>query len=290
MHTEVAPSSLGSAPEDEGYLMRAAVPKTTIPKRPRRDIITYIVESGDNVSIIAEKFEISPETIVWANGELADDPDMLYVGQQLLILPVSGVYHTVKKGDTLESIAKAYKVDVAAITGYQFNQLREPYQLTEGQNLIVPGGQKPPPPPKVVRIYSGPIPADAAKGTGHFGWPASGPITQKYWSHHRAVDIGAAQGSTVVAADSGFVVYAGWNNQGYGNLVVIDHRNGYQTLYAHLDSVLIQVGQSIAKGQKIGLVGATGRTRSLYGPGPGVHLHFEIRLNGVQVNPFTYLH
>lgn len=255
--------------------------KAAAPKARRREIITYVVRSGDTVWDIAEKFGISPDTILWANGRLEDNPDMLAVGQELIILPVSGVYHTVEKGDTLESIAKKYKVDVSAITSYPLNKLRPPYELQVGQSLIVPGGRKPYI-PRVVRAYSGPVPENAAKGTGSFGWPVSGRITQKYWDRHRALDIGASKGSPVYAADSGYVVYAGWSEAGYGYMVIIDHGNGFRTLYAHLSWYFPDTGQSVAKGELIGKVGSTGKST-------GPHLHFEIIKNGVKRNPFGFL-
>jgi len=249
---------------------------------PRRDeIIIYVARSGDTVWGIAERFGISPETILWANEKLEDNPDLLAIGQELIILPVSGVYHTVEPGETLESIAKKYKVDVSAITEYPLNRLRPPHELQVGQKLIVPGGRKPYI-PRVVHAYRGPIPENAAQGTGSFGWPVSGVITQKYWDRHRAIDIGAPKGTPVYAADSGFVTYAGWNDAGYGYMLIIDHRNGFQTLYAHLSWYYPEVGDSVAKGELIGRVGSTGRST-------GPHLHFEIIKNGVKRNPLGFL-
>lgn len=257
---------------------------TTISERPRERVITYTVQPGDTVFDIAARFGITPETIMWSNPELEENPDWLPVGMEVVILPVSGVYHTVKEGDTIEKLAKKYKVDPSAITGYPLNHLEgPPYELKPGQKLIIPGGQKPYR-PKIVRHYTGPIPAGAARGTGVFSWPIDGAlyITQYYWKLHRAIDIGVPEGTPVYAADSGFVVYAGWNDQGYGKLVIIDHRNGFMTYYAHLSVVKVQVGMSVYKGQIIGLSGSTGRST-------GPHLHFEIRLNGIPRNPLGFL-
>lgn len=248
---------------------------------PRREIITYTVQTGDTLYSIAEKFGISADTIMWASGRLEDHPDLLKIGQVLTILPIDGVYHTVVQGDTLESIAQQYKVDTSAIIKCEYNNLESPYNLGLGQKLIVPGGKKPYT-PRVVHAYSDPIPEGAAKGTGSFAWPTSGTITQKFWAYHKAIDIGAPTGTAVVAADSGYVVTAGWSEYGYGKYVVIDHGNGFQTLYAHLHTILVEVGQSVGKGERIGSIGATGRAT-------GPHLHFEIRYNGVQRNPFGYL-
>ncbi len=268
-------------PLQPGFLVLAPVPHTTIPERPRLEIITYTVQSGDSVFVIAQRFGISPQTIMWANGKLEDNPDLLRIGQELLILPTSGVYHVVAQGDTLESIAKKYKVDVAAITGYEVNHLQPPYELTEGQGLIVPGGEKPYV-PKFVHRYTGPLPADAAIGSGHFVWPASGTITQRFWSHHRAIDIGGVKGSKVVAADSGFVSYAGWDDSGYGRMVLIDHGNGWTTLYAHLQIITVEFKQSVVRGQQIGTMGSTGNST-------GPHLHFEIWERNSKRNPALLL-
>jgi LysM repeat protein len=271
----------GTGGEEADVLVCAVVPHTTIPRRYRIDPITYTVEAGDNVSTIAEKFGVSVETILWANGNLEDNPDYLQVGDVLIILPVSGVYHTVAKGDTLESIAQKYKVRVEDITSYEGNYLQEPYTITVGQKLIVPGGRKPYQVRHVV-AWSGPIPQGAKRGTGVFGWPVSGYITQRYSEVHPAVDIGVPEGTPVKAADSGYVAVVGRSDTGYGRYVLIDHGNGFQTVYAHLSVIYVEVGQSVGKGQTIGLSGNTGKST-------GPHLHFEIKLNGVRRNPFIYL-
>jgi murein DD-endopeptidase MepM/ murein hydrolase activator NlpD len=268
---------------DGQVLVRAAVPHTIIPDRSRVELTHYVVRSGDTIFGIAAQFGLAPETIMWANGRFVEDnPDLLRVGQELIILPVDGVYHQVGSNDAVETIAAAYKVEPAAIIDYPLNELdaNDP-QIVPGQWLIVPGGTKPYIPRTVV-AYSGPIPKDASTGTGIFGWPAAGQITQGYWDRHRAIDIGAWKGAPVLAADSGYVVAAGWDDSGYGRVVVIDHGNGFQTLYAHLQVYYVEVGDSVAKGEQIGEVGSTGNSS-------GPHLHFELRQNDVQRNPFGFL-
>ncbi len=280
--SQLVAASGGASVNALGPLIRNAVPFTTIPERPRLDVETYVVQSGDSVFGIAEKFGLKPETIMWSNPALEANPDLLRVGDRVAVLPTNGVYHKIAAKDTLASIAKQYKVDVSAITGYAWNNLANDSQtIVAGSYLIVPGGQKPYV-PRQVAVYNGPIPAGARRGTGAFVMPAGGSITQKYWGGHRAVDIGSWIGNPVAASDSGFVVYAGWDKTGYGNLIIIDHGNGYSTYYAHLSKIFVRVGESVARGQRIGSVGNTGRST-------GPHLHFEVRLRGVQQNPFSYL-
>ncbi len=262
-------------------LVRGAVPHTIIPDRPRLEVIAYTVQAGDTLLGIAERFGLKADTIMWASARLEDHPDLLQIGQVLTILPVDGVYHTVKTGETLAGIAKKYKVGAEAIIQCEYNDLAEPYQLIPEQKLIVPGGEKPYV-PRVVHAYAGGVPVSAAQGTGLFAWPVSGQITQKFWDRHKAIDVGAPTGRAVLASDSGYVAEVGWSKYGYGNYIVIDHGNGFQTLYAHLSAIMVRAGQSVGKGVRIGSVGSTGKST-------GSHLHFEVRYKGAQRNPFGYL-
>jgi len=271
----------GIGGEQADVLLCAVVPHTTIPRRYRIDPITYTAEFGDNVSIIADKFGVSVETILWNNGNLEDNPDYLSLGDVLTILPVSGVYHPVAEGDTLESIAKEYEANLEDITAYEGNYLQEPYTITVGQKLIVPGGRKP---YKIRHViaWSGPVPEGAKRGTGVFGYPMSGWISQRYHEYHPAIDIAGPEGTPIRAADSGYVALVGRSDRGYGRYLLIDHGNGFQTLYGHFSVIFVKVGQSVGKGQTIGLCGSTGKST-------GPHVHFEIRLNGVKRNPCIYL-
>jgi murein DD-endopeptidase MepM/ murein hydrolase activator NlpD len=239
------------------------------------------VQPGDNVSTISQQFGVSVETILWNNGSLEDNPDYLDLGDVLTILPVSGVYHTVVEGDTLESIAEQYKAQVEDMISYEGNYMQEPYTVTVGHKVIVPGGRKPYKVRHVV-AWSGPIPEGAKRGTGIFGWPMTGWISQRYHEYHPAADIAGSEGTSIKAADSGYVAVVGRNDTGYGRYVLIDHGNGFQTLYAHLSVLFVEVGQSVGKGQTIGLCGSTGKST-------GPHVHFEIKLNGVRRNPLIYL-
>ncbi len=279
--TEELPLPAGAEAAGVTALVRAAVPLTLIPDRPRMEVMTHTVEAGDTLYDIAARYSIDAETVMWANN-MELNPDLLRLGQELTILPVNGVYHTVVAGDTLEGIAKKYKALVANIVGLELNglDLKNP-QIVPGQKLIVPGGSK----PQVVRqvqVYTGPVPAGAGRGTGRFVWPTSGSITTGFKPLHQAIDIGSWLGAPVKASDSGYVAVAGWSNVGYGNYVVIDHGNGFQTLYAHLNRYFVNAGDSVAQGTTIGLVGSTGNST-------GPHLHFELIQNGVHRNPFGFL-
>jgi murein DD-endopeptidase MepM/ murein hydrolase activator NlpD len=260
---------------------RLAQPHTIIPERPRLGIITYTVQAGDTVESMAGTFGLQPTSISWANPAIEDAPDLLRIGQVVTILPLDGAYHQVAEGDSLESIAEEYKVEPGAIATCEYNRLEAPaYPIQEGTWLVVPGGEKPYV-PKVVTTYTGSVP-EGARGTGRFQWPVLGRLTQGYWYGHRAIDIGAPTGSALLAADGGFVSFAGWTDVGYGYLVVIDHANGFATYYAHLSNIYVFEGQAIERGQVIGAVGSTG-----WSTGP--HLHFEVRYYGAQQNPRAYL-
>lgn len=265
--------------------------ETELPKRLRTWIVTYEVQSGDSVWKIAQKFDLNPKTVEWANG-LELNPDLLHVGQKLIIPPVDGVVHVVEPGETLTQIARKYKVKPEDIVGFEPNGLKSVDDpLPTNKVLIVPGGVKPFVAP-VVTAYSGPIPKSARHGTGSFVWPASGKITSLFnqivcsrllgCKPHKGIDIANVPGTPVVASDSGYVMFAGWDSNGYGKMVVINHGNGFVTLYAHLSAVLVRKGQSVAKGQRIGSIGNTGNVT-------GPHLHFELRQSGIQRNPIGFL-
>lgn len=279
----LAQQAIGGSPlQGSGVLLRAPVPFTEIPDRPRTDIITYTVQVEDTILGIGEKFGLNPNTIVWSNQELTDNPFLLEIGQQLVILPVDGVYHRVKEGDTVEKLASTYRVPVEVIVGYAQNGLAGADQpLAVDQMIVVPGGDatppEPPRPPAVRQTASSP-----ARGAS-FAWPTYGVLTQGYWlPAHPAIDLGAPTGTVTRASDDGVVAQAGWSNYGYGNFVVINHYDGYQTLYAHLNRIDVSSGEAVARGQQIGTVGSTGRST-------GPHLHFEVILNGRSYNPLSYL-
>lgn len=273
---------------------------TEFPFREPMDVIRYTVQRGDSVFGIAKKFSLKPETILWGSYDtLKDDPHSLRPGMELNILPVDGTYYQWSQGDDLEGVAESFGVETEAIIDWPANNLDPVDPIVEpGQWLIVPGGKRPLRQWLVPTIARGSAGVGKAYGpggcsgnysggivgTGGFIWPTSSHRLSgnDYWSGHLAIDIAAGQGARVGASDSGVVVFAGWATNGYGNMVMLDHGNGWQTLYAHLSSVLVGCGQNVYKGNRIGLAGSTGRST-------GAHLHFEVRFQGGYVNPWYVL-
>lgn len=283
------PLPMGGSPlQESGVLVRAPVPFTEIPDRPRAGVITYTVQLDDTVLGIAEQFKLNPNTILWANLEDLSKPFVMEVGQILLIPPVDGVLHTVKEGDTLAKIAKLYKVTPEVIVGYAPNQLASVDDaLTTGAVLVVPDGDRTPP----EQVAAAPAAPSGGGGSGTsapwrsvgFIWPTYGLLTQRFWlPAHPAIDIGASTGTPVAAADEGTVISAGWSPVGYGNMIMIRHPDGFATLYAHLSRIDVSYGDYVARGQRIGAVGSTGRST-------GPHLHFEVQTGGRSYNPLIYL-
>lgn len=258
---------------------------TDISQKPRDTIITYTVERGDTISTIADKFGISTNTIKWENSLSSDD---LSVGDQLRILPVTGVSYKVSSGDSIYSIAKKLNTDPQKIADFPFNNFSNPetFSLVEGQILIVPDGIKPSEQPyvKPQPNYIAQSPAQVDFSGGGFHWPLQGEITQGFSWYHTGVDIAGPVGTPIYAAKSGTVAEAscGWN-WGYGCHVLISHGGGWATMYAHMVSTpVVSVGEAVNAGQLIGNRGNTGRST-------GPHTHFEIRSPGGNVNPLSYL-
>ena len=256
------------------------------------EVITHVVEAGETISGIAEKYGLKSETIIWENN--LNPKATLKPGQTLRILPVDGVRHKVARGETIYSIGKKYGLEgseIQKIVDYPFNEFLddETFELAVGQYLMVPDGiklEKKKKKKKTTtyrRYVAAKTPdAGAVSATGSFVWPASGRITQGYKFYHRAIDIANRSGGPILAADAGTVIAAGWDSSGYGRKVMIDHGNGYITLYAHLSVIQVSVGQRVNRGNVVGQMGSTGRST-------GIHLHFEIIKNGIKLNPLTLL-
>ncbi|MCR4333634.1 MAG: peptidoglycan DD-metalloendopeptidase family protein [Patescibacteria group bacterium] len=241
-------------------------------------ISVYVVRSGDTLSEIAEMFDVSVNTIFWANN-LKSARDV-HPGDTLVILPVSGIERVIVKGDTLNSLAKKYNANANDIA--QFNGLDPTENLVIGSTIIIPGGEIATPAPRSTSSSSIREPYLGGSGpiqTGYYSNPMPGrPITQALHGWN-AVDFGAPRNTPIYAAADGTAIIARSNgawNGGYGNYVVITHGNGSQTLYSHMTRTAVSAGQSVYSGQVIGYVGATGLST-------GPHLHFEVR---GAANPF----
>jgi len=252
---------------------------TVVSVKSRYQIDDYMVKGGDTLATIAKRFDVSVDTIKWANNL---KNDTIKPGQVLKIPPITGVVHKVVSGETVYSIAKKYGVTAQNIVNYVWNDFadQETFALTAGQIIYVPDGVIKPTPVVntqfVASIQAG------AKGSSNFIWPTSGVITQYPIWYHMALDIANPSSPAILAADSGTVTYAGCINWGYGCHVIIDHGNGYQTLYAHLSRYDVKAGDSVGQGGQIGIMGSTGRST-------GTHLHFEIRSGGNLLNPLNFL-
>jgi len=282
VHAEGATSSENSEEDTPFMLLEHAKPevKHTF-KPPNLGMEKYVVVEGDTVSGIAKKFDLNQETIIWANAALQANSSILSIGQELWIPPLDGTVHTIASNDTLIDIARKYGVSVEDITECFYNPILEPRRLRPGTKILVPGASRAVHQPQRVS-FSGSRPDNAPVGTGELAWPVKGYLTQDFHPGHYAIDIGAWKGKPIAAADDGFVIRAGWNNSGYGFMVIIDHGNGMKTLYAHLDDFRIEAGEAVTKGQVIGTMGNSGNTT-------GSHLHFEVIVDGVRQNPFDYL-
>jgi len=291
-----------------GGVPRLAQERTIIPSRPRQEITKYTVLEGDTIFGIAEKFGLKPETILWGNYyTLLDNPHSLKAGQELNILPVDGTYHEWQQGEGLNGVAKYYGVTPEDIINYPPNELdaasigdfANPI-IDPGKWLIVPNGRREfvswsaplgvtRENPATARVLGdgacGPI-SGGAVGYGSFIWPANKHYLSGFdyspSTNHWGIDISGNEGEGVYATDAGVVVYAGWNNYGYGNMIMVDHGNGFQSLYAHMSAFNVGCGQSVGQGDVIGAIGTTGRSS-------GPHLHFEIRAISSFVNPWDVL-
>ena len=279
------PLVAASSESGSGAVVSAAItPITIISDKPRDKVIDYEVKDGDTVSEVAKEYAVTEDTIIWEND--LTSKSVLKPGQVIRILPVSGVEHKVVSGDTVFTVAKKYQANSQAIVDFPFNNIGEEFALTTGDTLIVPDGAPPAKAKPALTQYlassqvNGPV---ADLGTAQFIWPASGDLAQYFSWYHPALDISNLAGGQIRASDSGTVTVAGWlDSSGYGNRVIIDHGNGYTTLYAHMSSTYVSAGQKVAKGEVLGVMGSTGRST-------GVHVHLEIRKNGVAQNPLAIL-
>jgi hypothetical protein len=286
---------------------RAADYHTNLPAKPREDIIEYQVVAGDTIFGIAEKFGLQPEWVLWSNKHiLGDNPAFIKPGLTLLIPPFQGVVHQWVAGiDGLNGVAKGTNSNVDDILDWPWNHLDRNTigdyampNIPDGKLIFIPHGtgQFTDWLPTFTRanpaaastmgpgycglVYDGPI------GNGTFIWPTTETYLSGYdyspSTNHLGIDIAGSIGNPVYSVDDGVVVYSGWSNLGYGNLIVVDHGNGWQSVYAHLNQVRLHCGEYAFQGDPVGDLGTTGNST-------GPHLHFELRNGSIKVNPWDYL-
>ena len=304
----IAPLTLdANTLEYSGFgIPRLALLHTDRPADPRSGMEEYTILAGDTIFGIAEKFGLQPQTILWSNRHiLGDDPHNIYPGVTILIPPIDGAVYQWNTGDGLNGVSKFYNVTPDVIIDWPANQLSRATlgdlampNIEAGTLLFIPGGKGAF--TDWLPMYTREEPAKSsisgsACGVITYGYIGSGTFVWPTVSHelsgfdyspetnHKAIDIGGALGSPVYAVDAGVVVYSNWNEMGYGNLIVIDHGNGWQSVYAHLDNYVKFCGENVEQGEQIGMLGSTGNST-------GPHLHFELRnLQHGAVNPWDFL-
>jgi len=278
---EYVMSSTGA--DDNGTFI--AEPYDSVQPSPstRTGIETYLVQEGDTLSGIAERFGLNISTILWANG--LTERSILKPNMSLTILPTNGVLYTVASGDTISKIAKRYGITEERILSFK----TDGDTLIPGTNIILPDAK----PLRFLAQASASalktrtsvnVPPPKRVTASGFIWPTPGRKINQYFSwRHNGLDIDNITGNDpIYASESGTVLKAGWNSGGYGNRVLLQHPGNRQTNYAHLKKIFVQAGDRVQKGDVIGMMGTTGRST-------GVHLHFEIIINGRFVNPLSYL-
>lgn len=290
---------------------RSLALKTTVTGLANTAPITYRVMQGDSLFAIAKQYEIEPESILYSNeATLNDNPSNLSPGMELTVPPVDGLTYTWKDGDTLEAVADKFKSDLnedktldehdadmlrAAIVSWPSNDLdlTDPVVKT-GQLIMIPGGKRelvswlefvP-----TINRQGGTATSELGGGACAAGpgsppglWPTDGPHTvsgNNYSGSHLGIDITASTSTAVLASGGGVVVFAGFSQYGYGNVVQIDHMDGFATVYGHLSQINVSQCQVVYGGEVIGMAGSTGNST-------GVHLHFEVRQGNVNMNPWS---
>jgi murein DD-endopeptidase MepM/ murein hydrolase activator NlpD len=286
-------------------IRRTVDPHTNIPDRGSDWVAEYTVKRGDSLSKIATIFGLKWQSILWANtATLKDDPNYLQPGKTLYILPIDGAFYQWKEKDTLESVAGDFSlgdtervpVVMDAIINWPGNEINPLAPVIQpGTWVIIPGGKRP-------FIWEAPMvitgttrtwalgPGVCAgryggtPGTGGWVWPTANHDLSGYdfGAGHNGIDIRAYIGQPIYATDNGVVVFAGWSDRGYGNLVIIDHLDGWHTFYAHLNALNVNCGAQMFAGMTVGYAGTTGNST-------GPHLHFEMRYNGGAQNPWGVL-
>lgn len=274
---------VGGPPEDDmspplsivhnSALVSLQNPAGILPNNHHGQIVVYTVQEGDTPSRIAQNFSISLNTLLWANN--INNPNRIKAGDELIILPVTGIRYEIKKGDTIESIVKEFKGDAGEIMSFNGLAVGEP--LIVGTVVIIPDGERASPQAPVSQTPSSGV-IGLPDFRGYYLQPILGGRKSRGIHGYNGIDLAQSCGSPVLASAGGTIIIvraSGWNG-GYGKYMVLRHPNGTQTLYAHLNKVLGSVGQYVAQGSQIAMIGSTGNST-------GCHVHFEVR--GAR-NPF----
>lgn len=250
-----------------------------LPSSDENNVLSYFayrVKSGDTISEIASRYNITTDTIISVNN--IKSSRSIPIGQYLKIPTMDGILYTVKaSGETPETIAKKYSVSADKVA--MANSLAENQSLTAGRTVFVAGA-------KMDRIALLEINGDLFKNPLHssyyissrFGWRVS-PFDSSKRTYHGGIDMACPTGTPIYAASEGTVITAGWSNV-YGNYVIVSHHSGYKTLYGHMSSILVTKGQYVYTTTKIGKVGSTGQST-------GPHLHFTVYKNGNSIDPLS---
>ncbi len=250
----------------------------TVAAEDVRPVIQYKITDGDNLGGIAKQFQVEIDDLAYANG-IEDEGTLLHPGNSLLIPPGRGALYYVKDGDTVASVADKFKVDPSAIMTY--NRLYfEPEHFATDQLIFVPGADVPAMKRITISRTFTPTTGALPARTGRLSWPVNGVITQYFWWGHTGVDLAAPYGTTITSSDDGVVVATGWVAVG-GLRVCVQHSGGLQTCYYHTSAVFVTPGQTVTRGQALAAIGMTGVTT-------GPHVHWELKINGVAVNPLAY--
>ena len=276
---------------DDGFLAPSGMWAELGDRSDVGGFVEYIVQSGDTLSGIAGRFGVSQHTILQNNNFF--NANRIHPGITLRIPGVDGILHTVKDGQNILDIAQKYQIEAERLIAQ--NELENSSGLEAGAVLLVPGARveapKPVTPARATVAKRTAKNIAPSRGSGNATrkllMPASGTYTQYFHASHFGLDIGNPRGGPILAAESGKVIRAdpiGYNG-GYGQVIVIDHGDGLQTLYAHHAAIYVSVGEYVVRGQHIADMGNTGR---VFGP-TGVHLHFEVIVNGKKRNPLSYL-
>jgi murein DD-endopeptidase MepM/ murein hydrolase activator NlpD len=287
------------------FLQNVELAPDGFPVEARRHVLKYIVVEGDTLFGIAARFGVSPDTIFWANTEtLQDNINLLQVGMELYILPVDCVYHAADGEQTIAQIAAQYSVAPGDMLYSEYNQLssyNSSYVPPTGLHIVIPGGRReyiswrapiqtgtqsgsanpegPVHPGSCRAHYTG------TGGLGEYQHPLGDTayrVTTGFAAWHPGVDFAGEYGTPIYASETGVVVFAGWHRDGYGELVILDHGEGWTTYYGHLSARYVGCGDQVTQGQVIGQMGMSGNAT-------GVHLHFEIRDADSPLNPYDYI-